>query len=126
MSLGVGSAVGIIAWLIINSILRTPEDAKGGTAPVSPEKPGVIIGTYQHSGHRKVRGHRNRTSSVRQCASQPPVILTPWYLCRCVAPSLSESELALRGQWNTTEVCDFQSWMTNSICRFHFGPLGTM
>lgn len=47
MSLGVSSAVGIIAWLIINSIRRTPEDTKGGTAPVCPEKPGGIIELYQ-------------------------------------------------------------------------------
>lgn len=47
MSLGVSSAVGIIAWLIINSILGTPEDTKGGTAPVCPEKPAVIMESYQ-------------------------------------------------------------------------------
>lgn len=47
MSLGVSSAVGIIAWLIRNSILRTPEDTEGGTDPVCPKKPGVIIELYQ-------------------------------------------------------------------------------
>lgn len=34
MSLGVSSVVGIIAWLIISSVPRSPEHAQEGTAPV--------------------------------------------------------------------------------------------